>query len=198
MDNSHFLYNSKRVQSLICKFGNIEANKIIISSKMYKKYYLENDQITSVNDFFKYLKSIKYWKLDEKDIPLHIYEFVYMNRLRIYTIKLKKYKELQYIWSIRVDDDNNYEKSVMDHCAHMGYLNCIKIISDRLYPYDCGTYSRAAFYGHIECLQYLFEFKTFLKKNIKFDESVMWAAIDGGYTDCINYIVNNSNCIDFI
>ena len=198
MDNSHFLYSSKRVQSLIDKFGNIEANKIITSSKMYKKYYLENDQITSVNDFFKYLKSIKYWKLDEKDIPLHIYEFVYMNRLRIYTIKLKKYKELQYIWSIRVDDDNNYEKSVMDYCAHMGYLNCIKILSDRFYPYDCGTYSRAAFYGHTECLQYLFEFKTFLKKNIKFDESVMWAAVDGGYTDCINYIVNNSNCVYFI
>ena len=60
MNNSHFLYNSKRIQSLIDKFGPIEANNIIISSKMYKKYYLENDQITSVNDFFKYLKSITF------------------------------------------------------------------------------------------------------------------------------------------
>ena len=190
MNNSHFLYNSKRIQFLIDKFGPIEANNIIISSKMYKKYYLENDQITSVNDFFKYLKSITYWKLDEKDIPLHIYEFIYMNRLRIFNIKLKKYKELQYIWSIQVDD-MYYEKSVMDHCAHMGYLNCIKILLDRFYPYDCETYSRAAFYGHIECLQYLYEFQTFLKKNVQFDESVIWAAMNGGHNDCINYVINN-------
>lgn len=191
ISEGHFLYKSKRIQSLINEFGSIEANKIITSSKMYKKYYLENDQITSVNDFFKYLKSIKYWKLAERDIPTHIYEFVYMNRLRIYTTKLKKYKELQYIYSIRVDDDNHYEMTVMDHCAHMGYLNCIKILSDRFYPYDCETYSRAAFYGHIECLQYLYEFRTFLKKNVKFDESVIWAAMNGGNNDCINYVINN-------
>lgn len=194
MDNNYFLYNSKKIQSLIGEFGSIEANRIITSSKIYKKYYLENDQITSINNFFKYLKSIKYWKLDEKYIPLHIYEFVYMNRLRIYINNhrtLKNYKELQYMLSIDIIDDINYEKNTMNHCSYMGYLNCIKILLDRFYPYDCETYRRAAFYGHIECLQYLYEFKTFLRRGIQFDESVMWAAIDGGHTNCIHYVINN-------
>jgi hypothetical protein len=191
MNESHFLYNSKKIKSLIDTFGIIEANKIINASKMYKKYYLEDDHIYSISDFFKYLKSIKYWKLDKKYIPIHIYEFVYMNRLRINNIKLKKYKELQYIWSIEHIDDINYEKNIMDHCAHMGYLNCIKILLDRFYPYDCKTYSISAFYAHIECLQYLYTFKTFLRAGVQFDESVMQAAMDGGNNDCIYYVINN-------
>jgi hypothetical protein len=201
MNNSHFLYNSKKVQSLIGEFGSIEANKIIKSSKIYKKYYLENDQIASVNDFFKYLKSIKYWKLDKKYIPLHIYEFVYMNRLRIYINNhhtLKKYKELQYLLSIDIIiNDINYEKNIINYCAYIGYLNCIKILLDRFYPYDCETYGRAAFYGHIECLQYLYKFNSFLRDRVQFDESVIWAAINGGHTDCIHYVANNSHCIGF-
>jgi len=193
IDESHFLYNSKKIQSLINEFGIIEANKIVSSSKIYKKKYLKDDQITSIDDFFKYLKNIKYWKLDKKYIPIHVYEFVYMNRLRIY-IKgniLKKYKELQYIWSIAVNDSHYYEKYVMDYCAYMGYLNCIKICLSKGYPYDRNTYALAAYYGNIECLRHLYKDIPFIIKKIKFDESIMRAAMGGGYNNCINYVINN-------
>jgi len=113
-------------------------------------------------DEYIYLTNHRANIIENNNIPLHIYLFIFQHRFKIWNDDEEVFdlicinEEFRYLASIGYDDID--EKIRLHICIKKNYFNCFKVLLNCYYPWDEDTIILALECNRIEYIKYLYEF----------------------------------------
>jgi len=143
-----------------------------------------------MEEFIEYLSNDRDFIIENKDIPLHIYLFIFQHRSKIWNddqiFGLICINE-EFLYLASIGDDDIDEKLRLHICVEKNYFNCFKMLLNCHYPWDEDTCILAIMHNRIEYIKYLHEFYC-IYKEFPFTYKMAKILINNGNLDILQYL----------